>query len=260
MTLNGLRRRGYTPTAINDFCERIGITRSYNLIKLELLEHCLRVDLDDKAHRAMVVLRPLRVTITNYSDKVEKLEAPNITSNPTKGTHFIPFSKVIYIDYNDFRLNDSKDYYGLAPGKEVGLKYAHNITCTNVIKNDKGDVVELEATYDPTHKNKPKGHLHWVAEPIVGQKPLIIEVRLYERLFTADKPDDQPKDYLHYINPNSLEVITEAYADPSIVDAKPFDKFQFERVGVFSVDPDSTPEKLVFNRAVSLKDSYNKKK
>jgi len=257
MTLNGLRRRGYTPAAINDLCERVGVTRSYNLIKLELLEHCLRVDLDDKAPRAMAVLNPLRVTITNYPDKVEKLEVPNIPAKPEKGSHSIPFSKVIYIDRNDFRLHDSKDYYGLAPGKEVGLKYAHNITCTKVVQNDKADVIELEATYDPVHKNKPKGHLHWVAEPIVGQKPLVIEVRLYDRLFTVEKPLD---DFLHHINPKSLEIIPETYVDPSVAYVKPFDKVQFERVGIFSVDPDSTPAKLVFNKAVALKDNYNKKK
>ncbi|ONM29187.1 Glutamine--tRNA ligase cytoplasmic [Zea mays] len=231
LTLAGLRRRGVSSTAINSFIRGIGITRSDNsLIRVDRLEYHIREELNKTAPRTMVVLRPLK----------------------------LPFSRTVYIEKTDFRLKDSKDYYGLAPGKSVMLRYAFPIKCTDVIYGDTpDDIVEIRAEYDPLKTSKLKGVLHWVAEPAPGVEPLKVEVRLFEKLFMSENPAEL-EDWLGDLNPHSKEVIKDAYAVPSLATAVLGDKFQFERLGYFAVDTDSTPEKLVFNRTVTLRDSFGK--
>ncbi len=264
-TLSGLRRRGYTPEAIRDFCQRIGVAKSNSVIDIALLEHCLREDLNKRAPRVMGVLRPLRLVIENYPEgEVEEVEAVNNPEDPAMGTRKLPFSRVLYIDRDDFREVPPKKYYRLAPGREVRLKYAYLVTCTDVIKDERtGEVVELRCVYDPASKGgsapdgrKVKGTIHWVsaghAQPA--------EVRLYDRLFTRENPDDDKDggDFKDYINRDSLEVLTSCLVEPGLANARSGEFFQFERVGYFCVDPDSTPGKPVFNRAVSLRDSWAK--
>jgi glutaminyl-tRNA synthetase len=255
MTLAGLRRRGYTPEGIKSFCDDVGVTRSQNLIPVERLEQSLRTDLDDRVDRAFCVLEPLKVTLKNYDEnKVELMDAPNHPKHD-RGTRKLPFSKTLYIEKSDFRKKDEKDYYGLAPGKEVGLRFGYNITCDEVVEKN-GEVVELICTVDTEKKRKPKAHIHWLAEPSKGQSPLTAEVRLYEVLFTTDSPDASGDDYEKFINPNSESVIKNAMVDPIFNNAekvKHFSKFQFERVGYFCVDTDSKEGALVFNRTVTLK-------
>jgi len=259
ITINSLRRKGYRPQGINMFAERIGITRNKNTIEIELLESCARQDLERSSPRALAVLSPLKVVITNYpDDQVEGLQAPNNPNDPSWGTHTIYFSKVIYIEQSDFRLVDDKTYYGLAPGKEVGLRHGYNITCTDVIKDDTGNIVELRATVDKLHSGRPKGHIHWVANPGPRQEPATAEVRVFEHLFLSKDVSDK-EDYLADINPKSKSVFPRAYIDPSLVGARVGDKFQFERLGFFCVDTDSTSDRLIFNKTVGLKDSYSKK-
>ncbi|PWZ34372.1 Glutamine--tRNA ligase [Zea mays] len=231
LTLAGLRRRGVSSTAINSFIRGIGITRSDNsLIRVDRLEYHIREELNKTAPRTMVVLRPLK----------------------------LPFSRTVYIEKTDFRLKDSKDYYGLAPGKSVMLRYAFPMKCTDVIYGDTpDDIVEIRAEYDPLKTSKLKGVLHWVAEPAPGVEPLKVEVRLFEKLFMSENPAEL-EDWLGDLNPHSKEVIKDAYAVPSLATAVLGDKFQFERLGYFAVDTDSTPEKLVFNRTVTLRDSFGK--
>eukprot|EP01132_Coremiostelium_polycephalum_P010669 gene10669-13068_t len=250
-TLNAFRRKGYTPEAINLLCQTVGVTRTNNtVIPYSLLEHCCRQDLNEKAVRAMVVLEPIKVVITNYpEDQTEDLEIANIPTLKEKGTHKVSFSKVVYIERSDFRLEDHPDFFGLAPGKEVLLKYAYNIKCNEVVKDEAGNVVELRVTYDKNNTNKTKT-IHWVSSP-AGQNPIKIEVRLYEPLFLTSELGD---DWLEQINPKSLQVINGAVADNTVVGSKEFDRYQFERTGYFCCDKDSTPEKLVFNRIVSLKE------
>ncbi len=262
ITVNGLRRRGYTPEAINAFCERVGVTRTFNMQDYSLLEECLRQDLDNKVNRAMVVLRPLRVVLTNYpEDKVEMRSVPNHPDAKLgRGHHEVPFSRVLYIDENDFREQDSPNYFRLAPGKEVRLKYAYNILCTEVIKDSAtGKVVELRATVDLDNKNKKtKGNIHWVAQPEPGKEPATIEVRLYDKLFKSKLPEgtkEQPKNFLDDINPDSLVVLPSAVASPSVLlHTNAFDRLQFEREGYFVVDPDTTADKVVWNRITTLKE------
>ena len=264
-TLSGLRRRGYTPEAIRDFCQRIGVAKSNSVVDIALLEHCLREDLNKRAPRVMGVLRPLRLVIENYPEgEVEEVEAVNNPEDPAMGTRKLPFSRVLYIDRDDFREVPPKKYYRLAPGREVRLKYAYLVTCTDVIKDERtGEVVELRCVYDPASKGgsapdgrKVKGTIHWVsaghAQPA--------EVRLYDRLFTRENPDDDKDggDFKDYINRDSLEVLTSCLVEPGLANARSGEFFQFERVGYFCVDPDSTPGKPVFNRAVSLRDSWAK--
>ncbi|XP_010551245.1 PREDICTED: glutamine--tRNA ligase, cytoplasmic [Tarenaya hassleriana] len=264
MTLAGLRRRGVTSTAINSFVRGIGITRSDNsMIHVSRLEHHIREELNKTASRAMVVLNPVKVVITNMeSDKVMELDAkkwPDAQNDDPSSFYKVPFSRVVYIERTDFRLKDSKDYYGLAPGKSVILRYAFPIKCTNVIldDNDNETVVEIHAEYDPEKKSKPKGVLHWVAEPSPGKEPLRVEVRLFDKLFNSENPSEL-EDWISDLNPNSKVVMPRAFAVPSVEDAALGDRFQFERLGYFAVDKDSTREKLVFNRTVTLKDSYGK--
>lgn len=264
MTLAGLRRRGVTPTAINAFVRGIGITRSDgSLIRLDRFEYHIREEMNKTAARIMVVLHPLKVVITNLeAGKVVELDAkkwPDAQDDDASALYKVPFSNVVYIERSDFRMKDSKDYYGLAPGKSVLLRYAYPIKCTDVIYGDDNEtIVEIRAEYDPEKKTKPKGVLHWVAERSPGVDPLKVEVRLFDRLFLSENPGELD-DWLADLNPNSKVVIPEAYAVPALGSAVLGDKFQFERIGYFAVDKDSTPEKLVFNRTVTLRDSYTAK-
>ncbi|XP_027366589.1 glutamine--tRNA ligase isoform X1 [Abrus precatorius] len=263
MTLAGLRRRGMTPTAINAFVRGIGITRSDGtLISVERLEYHVREELNRTAPRAMVVLNPLKVVITNLEAnsaiEVDAKKWPDAQADEASAFYKIPFSNVVYIERSDFRMQDSKDYYGLAPGKSVILRYAFPIKCTEVILADDNEtVLEIRAEYDPSKKTKPKGVLHWVSEPSPGVDPLQVEVRLFERLFLSENPAELDN-WLGDLNPNSKVIIPNAYGVSSLQDAKVGNNFQFERLGYFVVDQDSTAEKLVFNRTVTLKDSYGK--
>ena len=261
-TLSGLRRRGYTPAAIRDFAERIGVAKANSTVDYAFLEHCLREDLNKTAPRAMGVLRPLKVVIENYpKGQVEYLEALNNPQDPEAGTRQIPFAREIYIEQEDFMIAPPKKFFRLAPGREVRLRFAYFITCTDVIRDDEGNIVELRATYDPETKGgsapdgrKVKATLHWVA----AEHSLPVEVRLYDHLFKVEDPSiGELEDIL---NPDSLEVLTESRVELNLKDAKPGDKFQFERQGYFCVDPDSTPDRLVFNRTAALRDTWSKVK
>ncbi|XP_010272844.1 PREDICTED: glutamine--tRNA ligase [Nelumbo nucifera] len=261
MTLAGLRRRGVTATAINAFVRGIGITRSDNsMIRLDRLEYHIREELNRTAPRTMVVLHPLKVVITNLESVID-LDArkwPDAQTDDASSFYKVPFTNVVYIEHSDFRVKDSKDYYGLAPGKSVLLRYAFPIKCTEVIyAEDNESVIEIRAEYDPSKKTKPKGVLHWVAQPSPGVDPIKVEVRLFDKLFISENPAELD-DWLADLNPHSKEVIPEALAVASLSSAAVGDRFQFERLGYFVVDPDSTPEKLVFNRTVTLRDSYAK--
>ena len=258
LTLSGLRRRGYTPAAINEFCRSLGISRTENLIPLHKLEHCIRSDLNDSAPRAMAVLRPLRVVITNMDAKhLEYVSAAKWPNRRGAEEHYdLPLTRVLYIDRDDFRDQDSKGYYGLAPGKSVLLRYAYPITCTNVMRSPSGEVMELHCTYDASRSSKPKGVLHWVAEPSPGTAPQKADFRLYTELFkTADV--SSVDDWLGDLNPNSLTVIRNGVVSRTLADAKPLENYQFERVGYFCRDPVSSSDSgaLVFNRTVTLKET-----
>jgi len=265
-TLVGLRRRGYTPEAIRNFCERIGVAKTNSIVDIKLLEFCLREDLEKRAPRAMGVLKPLKVVIENYpEDQVEEFEFPNHPDNPEMGTRMVPFSREIYIERDDFREEPPKKFYRLAPDREVRLRFAYMITCTDVIKDqDTGEVVELRCTYDPATKGgtapdgrKVRGTLHWVS----AAHALKAVVRLYDHLFTRENPNDveEGKDFIDYLNPSSLEVLEDCRVEPSLANAEPGLPYQFERKGYFVVDSaDSKPGKLVFNRTVSLRDSWTK--
>jgi len=263
-TICGLRRRGFTPESIRDFCSRIGVAKADNLIEVELLEHCLREDLNRRALRVMAVLDPLRVVIENYPDGlVEEMNAVNNPEDPAAGTRKVPFSKVIYIEREDFMEEPPKKFYRLAPGREIRLRYAYFIKCAGVVKNEKGEIVELRCTYDPATRGgdapdgrKVKATLHWVS----AEYAVPIEVRLYDRLFTKEDPGDieEGDDWRNHINPNSLKVMYPCYAEPGLAAAKPGDIFQFERKGYFCADPDSSPGRPVFNRSVSLKDEWER--
>ncbi|CAM6111796.1 unnamed protein product [Calypogeia fissa] len=262
ITLAGLRRRGATPEAIQAFCRGVGITRSDNLIRTELLEHFMRDDLNKNAPRTMVVLRPLKVVITNLDEAtVEELEAKSWPEakegDRSLESYKIPFSRVLYIEQSDFRLKDSKDYYGLAPNKSVMLRYAYPIKCTKVVfKEDSETILEVHAEYDRLKSTKPKV-IHWVAEPAPGVDPLKVEVRNFDKLFKSENPAEL-ENWLGDINHNSKEIITGAMAVPPVRHASVGSKFQFERLGYYCVDRDTTPEMVVFNRTVTLRDSYVK--
>ncbi len=261
-TISSFRRRGYTSEAIRNFAEIVGVAKRDALTDISLLEYAIRDDLNKHAQRAMAVLKPLKVVITNYPDgKVEELEAVNNPENPDAGKRLVPFSREIFIEQSDFMENPPKGFHRLIPGGEVRLRYAYIIKCEEVIKNEKGDVVEVHCTYDPetksgvgTSKKKVKGTIHWVsAKHAIGA-----EVRLYDRLFTIEDPVSQDN-WLEYINPDSLEVVSNAKLEPFLKNAKKGERFQFERNGYFCVDTKgSTDKKLVFNRTVTLKDSWGK--
>ena len=262
-TLSGIRRRGYTPAAIKNFCNKIGIAKRSNTVELGLLEHCVREDLNIKAKRIMAVLNPVKIIIDNYpNNKTEELEAVNHPNNPDLGTRKILFSKELYIEKEDFMENPSKKFFRLAPGQEVRLRYGYFITCTNITKNKTtGEIEEIHCTYDPKTKGgqspdgrKVKGTIHWLE----ATSAINIEVRLYSHLFDVDKPDELDN-YLESINKNSLEINKNAMIEKSILTTKSEDPYQFERVGYFYIDPiDSHNNNLVFNRTVSLRDSWNK--
>jgi glutaminyl-tRNA synthetase len=260
-TISGLRRRGYTPEAIQDFCERIGVAKSNSIVDIALLEHCLREDLNKRAQRVMAVLRPLRLIIINYPEnQVEELDAENNPEDQTMGFRKIPFSKILYIEEEDFREEPPEKFFRLAPGREVRLKHAYYIKCVNVIKDNKtGKIIELHCTYDPQTRGgwskdgrKVKGTLHWVSE----KHAIDAEVRLYEHLFTTHNPEDG--DFKAYINPNSCIKLTSCKVEPSLANAKIGTRYQFLRHGYFCVDKDSSPNKLIFNRTVALRDTWAK--
>jgi glutaminyl-tRNA synthetase len=261
-TISGLRRRGYTPESIRSFSEKIGVAKRDGMIDVALLEHTIREDLNIRAPRVMAVLKPLKIIITNYPEgKTEELEAINNPEDPSMGTRVLPFSKEIYIEQDDFREDPPKKFYRLFPGNEVRLRYAYIIKCNEVIKNDKGEVIELRCTYDPETKSgsgstrRVKGTIHWVS----ASNAIRGEVRLYDRFFISEDPlSDKEKDFKELINPNSLEVLNDCLLEPYLAEVKPGDKFQFERQGYFCVDPLSTKDKIVFNRTVPLRDSWAK--
>ncbi|MDM8550320.1 glutamine--tRNA ligase/YqeY domain fusion protein [Desulfobacterales bacterium HSG2] len=263
-TISGLRRRGYTPEAIRTFCERIGLAKRDSVVDMALLEHCLREDLNRHALRVMAVLRPLKVVIENYpEDQVDELEAINNPEDPGMGTRKVPFSRVLYIEQEDFREDPPKKFFRLAPGREVRLRYAYFIKCVDVVKDEQtGEVVELRCTYDPETRGgdapdgrKVKATLHWVS----AAHAINAQVRLYDHLFTKPNPSDEKEcpDWKSCLNPKSLETLIDCKLEPSLADAAPGSRYQFERLGYFCADPvDSSHEKPVFNRTVTLRDTW----
>ena len=263
-TLSGIRRRGYTPEAIRNFVTSAGVSRTNGIVDLAMLEHFVREDLNKRANRAMAVLRPLKVVIDNYPEgQTEELDAINNPENASAGTRKVPFSRELYIEQDDFREVPPPKYFRLSPGREVRLRYGYFITAHSVVKNEQGEVVEVHCTYDPAtrggdapDKRKVKSTIHWVS----AQHAMDAEVRLYDTLFTKPDPNDveEGQDFTANLNPNSLEAITHAKLEPSLANAPVGSNFQFERLGYFCVDPDSTPEHPVFNRTVALKDAWAK--
>lgn len=263
-TLSGLRRRGFTPESIRNFCERIGVAKRDSIVDYALLEHCLREDLNKRALRAMAVLEPLKVVIENYPEgQVELLEAVNNPEDPSMGTRKVPFSKTLYVERGDFMEEPPKKFFRLAPGREVRLRYAYFITCKEVVKDPAtGEIIELRCTYDPATRGgsapdgrSPKATLHWVSEA----HAVDAEVRLYEKLFSKEDPDDAPEgNFMLNLNPDSLKIRNSCKVEQSLSEAKPGERFQFERIGYFCVDPDSRPGQPVFNRTVTLKDEWAK--
>jgi len=261
-TLSGLRRRGYTPESIRDFCTRIGVAKKENVIDVAQLEHSVREDLNKRAPRVMTVLRPLKVVITNYPEGV--VEYASVQNNPedvTAGNRDVPFSRELYIERDDFMESPPKKFFRLSPGREVRLRSAYFVTCTEVVKGDRGEIVEVRCTYDPSTRGgnapdsrRPKATLHWVS----AAHAVAVEVRLYDRLFSVEDPENVPEggSFTDNLNPHSLEVIRDAQAEPSLSESSVGAIVQFERLGYFCVDPDSKPGALVFNRTVSLKDTW----
>ncbi|MCM0761147.1 glutamine--tRNA ligase/YqeY domain fusion protein [Sporomusa sphaeroides DSM 2875] len=263
-TISGLRRRGYTPEAIRDFCDRIGVAKSNSTVDIALLEHCIREDLNTKAPRVMAVLKPLKIIIDNYPDgQVEEMTAENNPENPEMGSRTLPFSRELYIEQDDFMENPPKKYFRLTPGAEVRLKHAYIIKCEHVVKDEQtGEIVEVHCTYDPDTKSgsgtvnrKVKGVLHWVSAAHAAKA----EVRLYDYLLTEQQDqEEEAKDFVDMLNPDSLEVLAACLVEPSLKTAQPGSRFQFMRQGYFVVDRDSTADLPVFSRIVSLKDSWAK--
>ncbi|MCD6394178.1 MAG: glutamine--tRNA ligase/YqeY domain fusion protein [Planctomycetes bacterium] len=262
-TICGLRRRGYSPAAIRNFCRRIGINKFPGTVEIALLEHYLRQDLNKHSARVMAVLKPLKIVITNYPEgQSEELDAINNPEDPAAGIRKVPFSRELYIEQDDFMEEAPKKFYRLTPGREVRLRYAYFITCTDVVKNDQGNVVEVRCTYDPATKGgdspdgrKVKSTLHWVC----AEKSLPAEVRLYDNLFTKENPDnaEKGKDFTANLNPDSLQTLTNCRVEPSLADAKPLTRVQFERLGYFCVDADTEKQdKLIFNCTVTLRDTW----
>jgi glutaminyl-tRNA synthetase len=265
-TIAGLRRRGYTPESVRNFCDRIGVAKADSMVDIALLEYCVREDLNKRTPRVMGILRPLKVIIDNYpEDQVEELNAINNPEDPDMGTRKVPFSRELYIEQDDFMEDPPKKYFRLAPGREVRLRYAYFITCEEVVKDPTtGEVTELHCSYDPETRGgdapdgrKVKGTLHWVS----ASHAVTAEVRLYDHLFTKENPNEveEGKDFTAYINPNSLQVLTDCMLEPSLSKAKPASRYQFERLGYFCVDTkDSSEGSLVFNRTVTLRDTWAK--
>ncbi len=263
-TLSGLRRRGYTPEAIRDFCNRIGVSKADNLIEIGQLEYSIRDDQNKRAPRVLAVLNPVKVVIDNYPEgQVEMLDADNNPEDENAGTREIPFSREIYIERDDFMEDPPRKFYRLAPGREVRLKHAYYITCNNVVKDDAGEVIEIHCTYDPETRGgwsddgrRVQGTLHWVS----AEHAVDAEVRLYDSLFTEREPENAAEgtDWIQFLNPDSLEVLNHCKVEPSLVGAPPESRYQFLRIGYFCIDPDTTSEQLVFNRTVPLRDSWAK--
>jgi glutaminyl-tRNA synthetase len=263
-TLSGLRRRGYTPEAIRNFVSAAGVSRTNGSIELAMLEHFVREDLNKRSARVMAVLRPLKVVIENYPEnQTEEMDAVNNPEDESAGQRKVPFSRELYIEQDDFREDPPKGYYRLSPGREVRLRYAYFVTCKSVVKNEKGEVVEVRCTYDPASRggNSPDGRkvkstIHWVS----AAHAVDAEVRIYETLFATEDPNavEEGKDVLENLNPHSLEVIAAAKLEPSLATAAPGARYQFERLGYFCADPDSKPGKPIFNRTVALKDAWAK--
>lgn len=266
-TISGLRRRGYTPEAIRSFCERIGVAKTNSVVDVCFLEHCIREDLNIRVHRVMGVLRPLKLVIDNYpGDMVEEMESENNPEDPTAGNRKLPFSRILYIEREDFCEDPPKKYFRLAPSREVRLKNAYIIKCEGFVRDEKtGEIKEVHCTYDPESKSgmpgakrKVKGTLHWVS----ADRALKAEVRLYEHLLLDQnegvKEQEEEKDFVKQLNPNSLEVLINCLVEPSLAGAASGSRYQFMRKGYFCVDPDSTPDKLVFNRIVSLRDTWDR--
>ena len=260
-TLAGLRRRGYTPESIRNFSEQVGVAKRQNVIDIAMLEHAVRDDLNKRAPRVLAVLRPLKVVIENYPDgQTEELDAINNPEDPEAGTRKLPFSRELYVERDDFMEDPPRKFFRLAPGREVRLRYGYFITCTDVIKDDAGEVVELRCTYDSETRGgqapdgrRVRGTIHWVS----AQHAVDAEARLYDHLFTSERPDDDD-DFMSTLNPNSLGIVPNAKVESSLLNARPGEKFQFERTGYFAVDPDSRPGVPVFNRTVTLRDSWKK--
>ncbi len=260
-TIRGMRRRGYSPAAIRNFCGRIGVAKVHSTVDFEFLEHVVREDLNRTAPRFMGVLRPLRVILENYpEDQVETFESPVNPEDPTAGTRQVPFSRVLYIERDDFMEEPPKKYYRLAPGREVRFRSAYFVTCREAVKED-GAVVELRCTVDPETRGgdapdgrKVKATLHWVS----AAHAVEAEVRSYEKLFTVPDPLAREADFKEFLNPDSLEVLTECRVEPGVADLGPFDRLQFERLGYFCVDPDTTDDRLVLNRTATLRDPWAK--
>ena len=263
-TLSGIRRRGYTPEAIRNFCANIGVSKTTGILELAMLEHYVREDLNKRTPRVMAVLRPLRVVIDNYPEgQEEEMEAVNNPEDASAGTRKVPFSRVLYIEQDDYREDPPKQYYRLSPGREVRLRYGYFITATSIVKNGKGEVVEVHCTYDPATRggNAPDGRkvkstIHWVS----AAHALDAEVRLYENLFSKENPNEEAEglDFTANLNPNSLETLTQCKVEPFLAGAAPLSRYQFERLGYFCVDADSEPGRLVFNRTVALRDTWAK--
>jgi len=263
-TISGLRRRGYTPESIRDFCARIGVAKKENVIDVAQLEHSVREDLNRRAPRVMAVLRPIKVVITNYPDgRFEEVDVINNPEDPSAGTRRVPFSHELFIERDDFMENPPKKFFRLSPGKEVRLRCAYFITCQEVVKDARGEIVELRCTYDPATRGgdapdgrRVKATLHWVSAP----HAVPVEVRLYDRLFSVEDPDDVPEErsFIDNLNPSSLEVLKDARAEPSVAALGPGARVQFERLGYFCVDIDSREAAIVFNRTVSLRDAWAK--
>ena len=271
LTITGMRRRGYTAAAIRDFCERIGVTKNDTVLDMSVLENCVREDLDKTTRRVMGVLKPLRVVIENYPEdqtenQSEELDAPYHPNDPDMGSRKVPFSKVIYIERDDFMEEPPRKFFRLGPGREVRLRYAYFITCNDFIKDENGNVIELRCTYDPLTKGgnapdgrKVKGTIHWVS----AEHALEAEVRVYDRLFNNPEPDSNKhdKDWKEFLNPDSREILNNAKLEPSLATATAGDQFQFERLGYFNIDTkDSSAGKPVFNRTITLRDSWVKKR
>lgn len=264
-TICGLRRRGYTPESLRNFAERIGVTKTDGMIDVGVLEYSIREDLNKSAQRVMGVLNPLKVVITNCPEgEIDQMEAVNNPEDPAMGTRLVPFTRELYIEREDFMEDPPKKFYRLSPGTEVRLRYAYFVTCNEVIKDANGEIIEIHCTYDPASRggNSPDGRkvkstIHWVS----ATENVEAEVRLYDRLFSDEEPDGHKDiDFKEFMNLDSLQVLPKCYIEPFVKDAKPLDHFQFERLGYFNIDSDSTTGKLVFNRTVQLKDTWAKVK
>jgi glutaminyl-tRNA synthetase len=264
-TLAGLRRRGYTPEAIRDFSERIGVAKANSLVDLALLEHCVREDLNRRAARVMAVLRPVRLVIENYPEgQIEEIEAVNNPEDPSMGVRKVPFSRVLWVERDDVREVPPPKYFRLYPGNEVRLRYAYLVRCTGVVKDERtGEIVEVRCTYDSASRGggasdgrRVKGTIHWVSAP----HAVTAEARLYDRLFSRTDPGDESdgRSFIEALNPASMEIVRDARVEPSLAGAEPGSRFQFERLGYFCVDPDTTPDRLVVNRTVGLRDTWAK--